>query len=85
MDFLTAEVDRGDEGLFTWAYFHKCDMKWSNGRQINKSVSDLKPFEDQLPKSAEDMIAQFKRHEFRKQAFRFFSYYKMGYTVEWGY
>jgi len=85
---LIEDLDRGDDGVFTYDYWEAADQQWSKGREMAQTMDQARLITRRCPSlglSAEQYAASMKRGEMRKTAFRFLSYFKMGYTIEWDY
>lgn len=84
---LIEDLDRGDEGVFTYDYWEAADQQWSKGRELGETLEHARFITDRFPDlgTVEQYAAGMKRDEMRKTAFRFLSYFKMGYTIEWDY
>lgn len=85
---LIEDLDRGDEGVFTYDYWEAADQQWSKGREMRQTMETARLITRRCPslgKTPEQYAAGMKRDEMRKTAFRFLSYFKMGYTIEWDY
>ena len=85
---LIFALDEGEDGLFSYDYWRKCDKRWSNGRELARELDKWRKLSHHLEEhghTPESMVSGARRDRMRKTAWRFLSYFEMGYTIEWGY
>jgi len=87
---LIAEIDKGEDGVFTADWWLKTDKMWSNSREFGIFCNEWGPHMPVLSRSFPGMTielwyARTRREKLREDAFRWFSYYRMGITFEWSY
>lgn len=79
------EIDKGQKGFFNDAYFMNCDKLTPGLKQFEFFKEQfLRIWKKETPPTEEVLIAQFgnqMRAYLRAIAFRFFSYYHMGYKI----
>lgn len=82
-----SEEMKGTTGLFTNEFAVDCDLLWSGGKEsrtkwdewadVRSKVSTMYPM-----RSYEEYTGNAFRTRVREDAYRFWTYYKLGYTVE---
>lgn len=77
------EADKGEDGIFNFEYWKEVTQRWDGCREFDKNLKEFRRLEQNLPLTAEKMTSRFFRQRLRDDAFRFMSYYMMGYEVQW--
>jgi hypothetical protein len=84
---VLAELDKGEEGVFDHTYWRDCEKGWSNGRgylmTLEMCTKLLEHSSFPQDRSADAWAGDHYRQGKRKEVFRFYSYYVMGYDVVW--
>jgi len=86
---LIAELDKGEDGTFNTSWWVETDMKWSKGAEFTAFCDQWNPLLPTLQRSMgrtltiQQWYARNRRDKLREDAFRWFSYYRMGITFEW--
>lgn len=79
------EIDKGNDGLFSDNYCVEADKAWSDGRETMDEWNTLQSYYlSRMPfKTYEQFCGYHVRERMRKDAVRFFLYYKAGYKIEY--
>lgn len=81
---IIAELDKGDAGEFSDAWWVRADLRWSNGREMQEYWERVGKYRTLLDGEGPDaQWGKMRREELRKDALRFFLYYAAGYEVRW--
>lgn len=82
---IISELDKGDAGKFSDAWCVEMDMRWSQGRDMNRAWCEVAALTPRTGAYASECAywGYTLRSKLRSDALRFFLYYAAGYEVRW--